>query len=37
MGAKRALEKSDAPYWAVTEWLLFHDDQGKWTSALKNA
>ena len=36
-GVKRALESSDAPYWAVTEWLLFHDDQSKWTSSLKNA
>ncbi|MCL2305640.1 MAG: hypothetical protein FWC43_09880, partial [Planctomycetaceae bacterium] len=36
-GVERALKTSDAPYWAVTEWLLFHDDQAKWTSSLKNA
>jgi hypothetical protein len=36
-GVQRALETSDAPYWAATEWLLFHDDQGKWTDSLKNA
>ncbi|MCL2304480.1 MAG: hypothetical protein FWC43_03970 [Planctomycetaceae bacterium] len=36
-GVQRALETSDAPYWAVTEWLLFHDDQAKWTSSLTNA
>ncbi len=36
-GVQRALASSDAPYWAATEWLLFHDDQAKWTSALENA
>ena len=37
MGVQRALETSDAPWCAVTEWLLFHDDQSKWTTSLKNA
>ena len=37
MGVKRALESSDAPYWAVTEWLMFHDNQSQWTTSLKNA
>jgi len=36
-GVQRALKSSDAPYWAVTEWLLAHDDQSQWTSSLKNA
>lgn len=36
-GVQRALKLSDAPYWAVTEWLLFHDNQSQWTSSLTNA
>jgi len=35
-GVARALELSDAPYWAATEWLLFHDNKEQWTSALEN-
>jgi hypothetical protein len=37
MGVKRALKTSDAPYWAVTEWLLFHDIKDRWVSALEKS
>jgi hypothetical protein len=37
MGVKRALATSDAPYWAVTEWFLFHDVKDQWVSALEKS
>ena len=35
-GVQRAVAASNAPYWAATEWLLFHDDKDKWIAALDN-
>ena len=33
-GVRRALHISEAPYWAVTEWLLHHHDGVRWRQAL---
>jgi len=36
LGVKRALERSDAPYWGASEWLLHHDNKEQWISGLRN-
>ena len=37
LGVQRALNKSDAPYWAAVEWLLTGDNtQAQWRSAIEN-